>query len=54
METLLHINSNRDDHSEYTKTRVADQTGNFIILGDDAIYNDDFKLKKHNKNTHFR
>ena len=48
METLLHINSNRDDHTEYTKTRVSDQTGNFIILGEDAIYDDDHKFPKGN------
>ena len=33
METLLYINSNIDTHTEYTKTRIADQTGNFIISG---------------------
>ena len=33
METLLYINSNIDTHTEYTKTRIADQAGNFIISG---------------------
>lgn len=51
METLLHINSNRDDHSDYTKTRVADQTGNFIILGPDSTYSPDHKFPMGNMGT---
>ena len=43
METLLHINSHKDAHSPYTQTRVADQTGNFIILNS-ATYDTDHKF----------
>ena len=44
METLLYINSNKDLHTEYTKTRVADQTGNFIINGKNE-YSKNFKFR---------
>jgi hypothetical protein len=51
METLLLINSNIDDHTgwkteEYAKTRVADQTGNFIVYGNTTYDEADYKFEK--------
>ena len=50
METLLYINSNIDTHTDYTKTRVADQAGNFIINGQHE-YSSDYKFRTGNKKT---
>jgi|SaaInlV_100m_DNA_2_1039680.scaffolds.fasta_scaffold12173_1 hypothetical protein len=51
METLLLINSNIDDHTgwktvEYAKTRVAEQTGNFIVNGNTTYDEADYKFEK--------
>jgi hypothetical protein len=35
MNTLLLINSNIDNRNDYTKTRIADQSGNFIVHAGD-------------------
>jgi hypothetical protein len=50
METLLYINSNIDTHTDYTKTRVADQAGNFIINGQHE-YSSDYKFRTGKKTT---
>ena len=50
METLLYINSNIDTHTEYTKKRIADQSGNFIISGPHE-YDSDHKFKAGETNT---